>query len=105
MNETIQDAVIEEYLKGLKMPAIARSYQTISRHAGEEGWRYQDYLKELLEVEMLARQQHSAERLLREAGFPDIKRLEQIDWTAVEGIGRAKIMELASCQWIERAED
>jgi DNA replication protein DnaC len=43
-------------------------------------------------------------RLLREARFPDVKTLDQVDWQALKGVSKPKILELASCQFITRAE-
>ena len=51
------------------------------------------------------RQEHSAARLLKRAGFPDVKTLDEIKWQALEGVSRPKIMELASCAYITRGED
>jgi DNA replication protein DnaC len=42
--------------------------------------------------------------LLREARFPDVKTMEQIDWPALKGVSRPKILELSSCQYIGQAE-
>lgn len=54
--------------------------------------KYRNYLRELA-------------RRLREARFPDPKTLDQIDWDALSGVSRPKIAELASCAYIEGAED
>ena len=37
--------------------------------------------------------------------FPDLKRLDQIDWDALRGISRPKVAELATCGFIEGADD
>lgn len=55
MNQTPRDAVIHEYVKDLKMPAIGREYLALARHARDGGWEYEEYLKELLEREMHSR--------------------------------------------------
>jgi DNA replication protein DnaC len=51
-----------------------------------------------------SRHNSTARRLLREARFPDIKTLDQVDWTALKGISKPKLLELASCQFITAAE-
>ena len=66
---------------------------------------YEDLLRELLEAEITNRHQSTARRLLREARFPDIKTFDQLDWAALKGVSRPKLMELASCDFIGRAED
>ena len=44
-------------------------------------------------------------RLLRQARFPDVKTFEQLDWDALGGVERPQLAQLASCEYIERAED
>ncbi|MBA3439135.1 MAG: ATP-binding protein [Pyrinomonadaceae bacterium] len=105
MTSTPQEAVIGEYLKVLKMPGINREYKAVARQACDGGWPYEEYLKELLEREVQSRQEHTAALRLRQAHFPDIKTLDQIDWNALQGISRPKILELASCEYLKKAED
>lgn len=105
MSETLRDAVLASHTKTLKLPAVAREYAALARQAREGGWPYEDYLKDLLEAEIDSRQQRTCQRRLREARFPDLKTLEQIDWEALQGVSRPQLLELASCEYIERAED
>lgn len=105
MSQKVQRAVIGEYLKELRLPSFARRYEELARQAVASGWSYEDYLRELLESEVLTRAERRAEKLLKGALFPDIKTLDQINWTALVGVSRTKIMELASCGFIEKAED
>ena len=92
MTSTPQEAVIGEYLKVLKMPSINREYKAVARQACDGGWPYEEYLKELLEKEVRSRQEHTAALRLRQAHFPDIKTLDQLDWNALQGISRPKIL-------------
>ena len=83
---------------------MVRDYPGLCRRARDAGWAYEDLLRELLEAEITNRHQSTARRLLREARFPDIKTLDQLDWSALRGVSRPKLMELASCEFIGRAE-
>lgn len=105
MNTVVIDAVIQEQIKALKLPAIGREYTSLSRRAGDSGWSYEEFLQELLDKELRSRQERTAACRLREARFPDIKTLDQIDWTALSGVSRLKIAELSSCAYIEGAEN
>ena len=68
-----------------------------------------------LEAEVLARRDGPAgyprirgravARLLRQARFPDIKTFEQLDWEALGGVERPQLAQLATCEYIERADD
>jgi len=105
MSQKVRQAVIGEYLKALRLPSFALFYEELARQAANAGWGYEDYLRELLEAEVLSRQERRAARMMKAALFPDIKTLDQINWTALEGVSRTKILELASCGFIEQAED
>jgi DNA replication protein DnaC len=105
MSEATCEAVILEYCKGLKMPAAAREYKALARQAQDGAWNYEDFLRELLEVEITSRQQSTALRRIKEARFPEIKTLDQIEWDALQGISKPKLLELATCGYIEKAED
>lgn len=104
MSDAVRDAVIHEHLQTLKLPAVKRSYEALARQANDGGWAYQDYLRELLEAEVVSRRDRAAAGRLREAHFPEVKTLDQIDWQALSGVSRPKILELASCEYIKRAE-
>jgi DNA replication protein DnaC len=89
----------------LKMPGAAKEYQSLARQARDDGWAYEEFLRQVLEAEMRSRQERTAARRLREAHFPDIKTLDQLDWDALKGISRPMLLELASCAYLNRAED
>lgn len=106
MSETsIREAVISEHLRSLKMPGVVKEYQSLSRQARDDGWAYEEYLRQILEAEMRSRQERTSARRLQEAHFPDIKTMDQLDWEAVKGISRPKLLDLSSCSYLDRAED
>jgi len=82
-------------------PAAARHGTAI--FAG--GWRFEDYLKELLEAEVPSRRDHVAKASIHEARFPDIKTVDQIDWAAMTGVSRPAIAELATCGFVSEARE
>jgi DNA replication protein DnaC len=104
MSDTALEAVIREHCRELKLAAFVREYPALCRRARDGGRPYEEFLRELLEAEVTSRRQSTARRLLREARFPDVKTLDQVDWMALKGVSKPKILELASCQFIARAE-
>lgn len=100
-----RDAVIAEHLKTLRLPTVGRELVAAARRARDSGADYEEFLRELLEAEVRVRQEHSAARLLKRAAFPDVKTLDEIKWSALEGVSRPKMMELASGEYITRGED
>jgi DNA replication protein DnaC len=105
MSQAATNAIIGELCKELKLPTVKREYGAVSRQAQDGAWAYEAYLQELLQREVLVRQQNVARRRLREGVFPDIKTLDQLDWSALQGISKTKIQALASGQFIDDAED
>jgi DNA replication protein DnaC len=104
-NAAARGAVISEYTKALKLPSFAVEYPALVRQARDGGWDYEDFLRELLEVELRSREERTAKRRLKEARFPDIKTLDQLEWDALKGVSRQKIMELATCEFLSEARD
>lgn len=105
MSDAILQAVIEGHARQLHTPTIAREYAAVARRACDGGWPYEEYLRELLEAEISSRHENAARRCLKQAGFPDLKTLEGIEWDALQGISRQKMLELASGQFIADSED
>jgi DNA replication protein DnaC len=105
MSQPPRDAVIHEDVKVLKMSAIGREYAALARHARDGGWADEDSLKEWLEREMHARYAHTAALRLTQARFPEGKTLDHLEWTALQGVSRPKVLELARCDSLTKGED
>jgi len=105
MSDSVISAVIQGHSRVLRLPTMARQFEAVARRARDGAWAYEEFLRELLEAEVIARQENAAKRYLKQAGFPDIKTFDQIDWEALQGVSRPKLQELASGRFIEQAED
>ena len=105
MNAAARAAVLQGHCRELKTPTLYRECEGLSRQARDAGWDYPEFLVQLLEAEVKARRAHTAARRLREAHFPEVKTFEQIEWAALKGPSRPKLNELATCQYLEQAED
>lgn len=105
MNRAARQAMIAEYCRELKAPALLREYEAVARTARDAAWDYEDFLAEILESEIRSRRDHAVERRLREARFPEAKTLDQLDFSALKGISKPKLTELSSCQYITDAND
>jgi len=101
----IREAVIAGHLQTLRLPGVAHEYRELARQARDGGWAYEEFLRYLLEAELRSRQERTAAHRLKEAHFPDVKTLDQLDWGALQGISRPKLLELASCEYLDKAED
>lgn len=101
----VEDAVIQGHLKVLRLPGIRDEYPSLIREAQQDNWSFEQFLRGLLETELRSRERRTASRRLKEARFPEVKTFDQMDWEALEGVSRQKILELASCEYIQKTED
>jgi DNA replication protein DnaC len=105
MSDSVLAAVLDGELAALRLPGIRRDHPAIARDARGGEWSFEQYLHRLLEVEISGRQERAIATRVREARFPDIKTLDQIDWAALSGVSRTKILELAGCAFAQEAVD
>jgi DNA replication protein DnaC len=69
------DEVLEKYMRQLKLGGLAKDWRSIEYVSKEQ------YLKELLEVELHEREVNRINRIVKTAGFRVIKTLEDFVWT------------------------
>ena len=105
MSERIRNEVIREQAKRLKLPGLLKEHERLAREAASDKWTYEEYLAALLDAEIVSREARTAERLLKDARFPDRKSLEGLDWDSMKGVNRKILLELATCEYVERGED
>jgi DNA replication protein DnaC len=105
VTESIEDAVIEQHTRTLKLPRLRREYQSLAREATTEAWTYEQFLIRLLETELEGRRENTIAERIRQARFPAIKSLDHLDWSALRGVDRAKVMALATAAFIAQAQD
>jgi DNA replication protein DnaC len=97
--------LVRQQARQLKMPGAAREFESLARQAREEKWTHEDYLHEVLTVEVASRRDSAVRQRLRDARFPETKTLDQFDFASSDGIDAAQIAELARCAWLDRGEN
>jgi DNA replication protein DnaC len=96
--------LLENYLKRLRLPMIARTFAKVADEASVANLSYERYLLALVEQEVNQREQNAFDMRMKRAGFPVMKSFENFDFAASPGIDKQRMLQLAECQWIERAE-
>lgn len=101
-----RDVVVADLLVGqarqLKMPGLVRGFAALARQAREERWAVEEYLHEVLALEISSRNESAIRERLERARFPERKTLADFDFDAADGIDRAVIAELARGEWLAR---
>jgi DNA replication protein DnaC len=97
--------LLEAYLKRLRLPAIGRHYQELARQAAQGNLPYEAFLLALVEIEAQQREENAHQKRLRMARFPVLKSLDQFDFTALPSLNKARVLDLAQGDYLEKREN
>jgi DNA replication protein DnaC len=100
----VQQEVIQQYCKELRMPTVAAQFRRLAETAASQQQSHLAYLEALLAAEMEEREQKAIQRRLKEAHLPKLKTLDEFQFSAAPHIPASKLKELADGSYIERAE-
>ena len=101
----IQDERIQSACEQLTLKAVADQYAILAQEAVQDDHSYSDYLEHCLKAELDARRLRSQAMLVRIAGFPAIKLLDDYDFRFAKATPKKAIQDLASLVFIERKEN
>ena len=99
-----QNALLESYLRQLKLPSFAQNYAAFAQDAARTDLSCERYLLALCEAELAQRDANRVERCTAQAKLPVLKELSQFDWSCVQGISKTRVFELAQGGYIAHAE-
>jgi DNA replication protein DnaC len=93
-------------LRQLKLPGMAAALQTQLEQLGAyEGLAFTERLALLVEQELLSREHHKHERLIRLARFKLAATVQDIDYQHPCNLTKTQIARLAQGDWIERGQN
>ena len=92
-------------LKELRLSGMADTLNERAQIAQIQNLTPVDFLALLLDDEIDRRQQRRHERLERTAGFDGLKLLSQFDFTAVPCLDRSLVIDMATCQFVEKKQN
>lgn len=101
----LQHERIDAHCQALKLDGLMHAYAATASTAVSKDWTLLDYLEHLLAQEREARLVRSRQTLVRMAGFPTIKTLDEYDYGFAVGAPKKTIEELATLRFIERSEN
>ena len=96
---------IDSHLKTLSLHRIREIYRQEAENAANTKLSYQDYLLRLLEQEILSKIERSVNRKIQLATFPQVKCLEEFDFTFQPKINEKLIRELATLEFLTTAKN
>jgi hypothetical protein len=102
---TLTRDLVVTHTRALKLPGVARVFESLARQARDAHWPHEDYLQEVLSAEQASRHESVIRQRLREAHFSEVKTLDTFDFAAVEGISATQIHTLARGEWVAAPEN
>ena len=102
---SLQADRITEACQALGLSGVACHYDALAQSAAKTESSYTDYLEQCLRAEQQARHQRSRSVLVKMAGFPALKLLDDYDFKFAVGAPKKQIQALASLAFIERKEN
>src|SRR3954452_8648644 len=94
--------LVKAHLKQLRLPAMARELERLSREAAASDKNYEQFLLRLAEAELAARAANALEARIKNAAFPVAKDFDTYDFTAMPTLSKPKVLELALCEWVDQ---
>jgi DNA replication protein DnaC len=101
----MEETHIDDYLKILSLHRIREIYLQEAENAANTKLSYQDYLLRLIEQQVLSKIDRSINAKTQRAGFPQLKRLEEFDFTFQPKLNEQLIRELAALEFLKSAKN
>jgi DNA replication protein DnaC len=83
------------------LPTMLAEWEKLAREAAERDEPYDAYLLRLTELEVATRTANAIAARIRAAAFPTLKDFDTFDFTAIPGLSKQKVLELARGEWVE----
>ena len=92
-------------LKKLRLSGVLQSLDLRTKQAGEDNLALSEFLYRLLADEVERREARQLMQRIRRANFEHAKTIEDFDFTFNGSVPKAKVLELATCAFVERHDN
>lgn len=99
------DTLLLSYLKRLKLPTVAKTYERMADEATSRKASYQEFLCGLLEQEVQIRDEKTRKERIAQAKFPAQKMLDTFDFAEIPALDKRLVMKLFKGQYLALAEN
>jgi DNA replication protein DnaC len=97
-------ALLDTYLKQLRLPTFLHNYHKLADDAARANLTYDRFLLALAEQEIAQRESNQQKRRIKAAHLPVLKELADFDFSFVPNLNKAQVLELARGAYIPKAE-
>lgn len=96
---------LREPLRKLRLQTMAAIYEEEANRARQRNLTHEDYLKNIVEIELVAKQDRALKQRLGQARFPVIKTLDSFEYPFNVTIPKQKILKLAQGDFVTQKEN
>ena len=93
-------SAVEQQLKQLRLSGMLATLEVRNQEAISGDLSHMDFLTLLLQDELDVRRDRKSQRLLKQAGFRELKTLEQFDFGFNQSINRKEVFDLATGRYL-----
>src|SRR5207237_9629104 len=94
--------LLKTHFRQFHLPTMGTEFEKLARDAAATNQTFVQFLLRLTELELAARAAHAVARRIKEAGCPVLKDFDTYDFSALPGLSKPKVLELARCEWISQ---
>jgi DNA replication protein DnaC len=91
--------------RAMKAPRIAACAESMAKRAQDEGWDHQTYLAAVLAEEVSARETHGGQHRVKAARFPQVKTLDDFDFSFQRSVKQQAISHLAQLDFLHEGKN
>lgn len=91
---------LDRKLRSLRLSGVVQALPVRNQEAIHHQLAYVDFLELLVEDELARRRDRLYARRLKQAGFPEVKTLEEFDWSFNPRIPKGLILDLATTRFV-----
>jgi DNA replication protein DnaC len=104
-DESHREVSLEMQLRQLKLPSFLACHQELASRAEREGWSFDQYLRQLCDLEFADRRERRIQRLLKQAELPAEKMLATLDVKKLPTKVARLLPRLCEGDFLSRAEN
>jgi len=94
--------LLKTQFRQLRLPTMSREFDKLARDAASTNQSFAQLLLRLTELELASRSANAVASRIKQAEFPVEKDFDTYDFSALPGLSKPKVLELARCEWIEQ---
>ena len=105
MSESKSLVLLKHHLKSLRLPTMERECDKVANRAAHENLDHLAFLLQLVELEMIEREQRASERRLKAAKFAYHKSLDEFDFASQPSLNKPLVLELMRGDYLDGREN